>query len=456
MSTMSLETIVSPSLRMSRAEIGRGASKAFVAFAVALFSLAFIMPLAESWHRSTLETFDANLEGMEASVSQGTLARQIGLGSIGMWGLVILCCPGGKSVRLYNVFGGVCLAYLIWCLNSCLWSSDPGLSMKRWVALICQVLGAMAVAKRCTANQFVWIVFSCTLIWLGLGVAAELSLGTFRPWQQGYRFAGIFHPNDMGINCAVLTLSAAYLSAYSRNRKGLWAVATLGFLFLLLTAARTALGTTVVAIAALWILMAARGKVIHRLVVVALAVLWISAAVAFGLVEDVRSAVAMNRSEKDHVTTLTGRVPLWEELLNGYVHTRPLMGHGYGAFWTPNRIFEVSDSQGWAVASSHSSYVDLLLNVGYIGAALYLSAALLALNSLCRLELQRAGPGYGFMAILMIYALVAGLLETTISATSYLSFFVICCVCYLMVHKEEDYRHTWPHDSDRQAHRRFA
>ena len=275
-----------------------------------------------------------------------------------------------------------------------------------------------------------WIVLACTLSWLGLGVLAELSHGTFRPWQGTYRFAGIFHPNEMAINCAILTMASWYLAGGGRSRNRLLLViAAVAATFLFLTGSRTAAGAMVLSIAALWLLMTPAMTFITRsMALVTMAALF-GMLYGFGYFDFSENLVSMGRSDND-VSSLTGRMPLWNELL-WFVSQKPWTGHGYNAFWTSDRIADISHSQQWALSSAHNTYIDMLLNVGWIGTVLCVLAMVLALIRGARTEALEPTAGYGFIAMIVIYGLAAGLLETTIGMTWYMSFIGICGVCYV-------------------------
>jgi O-antigen ligase len=157
----------------------------------------------------------------------------------------------------------------------------------------------------------------------------------------------------------------------------------------------------------------------------------IGVVVSLGMYEMFVNVVTMGRDDSE-TSSLTGRVPLWQELLTDYVSERPLIGHGYGAFWSPTHISEISKSQTWQVASTHSAYIDLFLNSGGIGAVLCLWAMVLACVVALRLERRHANVGYGVIGMILAYGLVAGFFETTIGTTCFLSFFRISGVCFLM------------------------
>ncbi|MEX2112395.1 MAG: O-antigen ligase family protein [Pirellulales bacterium] len=303
----------------------------------------------------------------------------------------------------------------------------------------------MAIAKHLSARQFVSIVLACTLAWLGIGIVSELSLGTFRPWLQGYRFAGIFHPNIMGVNCALLIMASLYLVVVGARLKNglLHVIAGVTFAFLLLTGSRTALGAMLVSIAALWFITAPASKKLVYLLFPGLVVVFVGVAAGLGAFEDFADVIAMGRNDSE-MSSLTGRVPLWQELLNNYLPLNPLAGHGYGAFWTENHIAEISHYQTWAVYHAHSTYIDLVLNVGLIGAALYLTGMVLAFLSASRLEARHVRGGYGFVVMMIVYGLTAGLLESHVGSTWFFSFFGVCGICYLVFRDDRETQSASP------------
>jgi O-antigen ligase len=106
----------------------------------------------------------------------------------------------------------------------------------------------------------------------------------------------------------------------------------------------------------------------------------------------------MGRKDASH-DTLTGRIPLWSELLTGYVDRRPIVGYGYGAFWTRERIEDISNDQGWSIAAAHSIYVDSVLAVGYCGGILYLSMLLSLFVMSLRVARMNRQDGFFFACV---------------------------------------------------------
>ena len=423
----------------SHASVGRGMRAAFRCCAAALVIATFIMPLSESWKRSTSHSFDADQNEMEDSVRDGTFARQVTVAAIGLCGLIGIALPGEKTVRLNSIAVFMFAAFVAWCAASFMWSDDPKLTLKRWIALMCLVAVSVAIAKQFSLLQFVWLLIICTTSWLALGTAAEMSLGRFRPWESGYRFAGVFHPNEMGANCAILLISSLYLSRAAidpRKRNVLLLVAVIGAVFLLFTSSRTAVATVLAAMA-LWSVMGPLKKVVMTLIGAATAAGLMCMLLAFSLFADASGIVAMGRDD-DGMSTLTGRVPLWEELLEVHAERQPLFGYGFGAFWTPDRIFAISDSQGWAISSTHSTYIDLLLTVGYVGLVLCISALVFALVRFWWLEVMHPTSGYGLLAMLVVLLLGGGFLETTISSLSFNCLFCVSGLSFLLFNPDDN------------------
>jgi len=75
-------------------------------------------------------------------------------------------------------------------------------------------------------------------------------------------------------------------------------------------------------------------------------------------------------------STLTGRVPLWTDLISRVWAQKPVFGYGFGALWNREE-FRVSMQlrHGWAypVLFSDNGYLDILLNTGLIGLLLFLA-----------------------------------------------------------------------------------
>jgi O-antigen ligase len=68
--------------------------------------------------------------------------------------------------------------------------------------------------------------------------------------------------------------------------------------------------------------------------------------------------------------TLSGRTEVWNQL-SVAIQQHPVLGYGYGAFWTGLRgeSLDVLIATGWIVPSAHNAYLELCLALGIPGVA---------------------------------------------------------------------------------------
>jgi exopolysaccharide production protein ExoQ len=67
--------------------------------------------------------------------------------------------------------------------------------------------------------------------------------------------------------------------------------------------------------------------------------------------------------------TFSGRIPLWTAILSLSSGNR-LLGFGYGGFWATN-TYTVWSMVAWNSSKAHNGYIDLLVDLGWIGVAIF-------------------------------------------------------------------------------------
>src|SRR5439155_26444451 len=69
---------------------------------------------------------------------------------------------------------------------------------------------------------------------------------------------------------------------------------------------------------------------------------------------------------------LTGRTDLWRSV-GSMILARPLLGYGFSGFWRGASLesFAVENYVGWSPTYSHNGYLEILLNLGLAGTALF-------------------------------------------------------------------------------------
>ncbi len=120
------------------------------------------------------------------------------------------------------------------------------------------------------------------------------------------------------------------------------------------------------------------------------------------------SSVAGITSVLGRDETLTGRTLVWTQLLP-IVEGRPIVGSGFGSFWTlENRsIYDINDA--------HNGYLDVLLEIGSIGMVLLV----IFLLSFCRKAQWKMADDFDWASLCICYllmALIHNITETSINS----------------------------------------
>jgi exopolysaccharide production protein ExoQ len=138
----------------------------------------------------------------------------------------------------------------------------------------------------------------------------------------------------------------------------------------------------------------------------------------------------------EDASNLTGRLPVWEALVP-HISERLWLGFGYRAFWDKARVEEFRDyTGGWQVPDAHNSYLEMVLNVGIVGAAPLFLAMLAAMVIFGRRAMKHFDIGTAFFAGLIFSLFIGGMTEATLFNNSMFScLMATCAVARLALHK---------------------
>jgi len=374
----------------------------------------------------------ASVEDAMEATQGGDTGRRVALLALGALGAVSLYqrWPRGR-VRIRGLPGTLILLFGGLAATSVAWSDEPGLTLRRVVALAMLWTGAIGSAERLSLRQMIWVAFLGSGLFVCLGLVAEVARGKFAPWSPSWRFVGQMSPNAQGWASSVLFLAALGLAgAVPRRRRWFLALAAASFLLVAATRSRTCMGGCLVAGLSFAFLTVSRTRMIAAICWVV--VISCALCLVFGprLLDRAEATLLLGRKDTESVSSLTGRVPLWQQCFE-YISQRPLLGHGYGAFWSANGMGRISDMQNWlgaAIPNSHNGYIDLMLDVGLFGACLYVGALLLALAKSWSLYRTRRHPAHAFaVAVLVFYLASMTLAGNTFTA----SFLIFVCILWL-------------------------
>ena len=366
-----------------------------------------------------VDSFVEDIEDQESWANGGNKARQISFLSCAFIGVVSLLLGRVGRFRL-NLPVVLIALYVMWAGASVTWSLDPGTTMRRYVLVLCCVIGCFGYARFLKVEDAVLAAVFVSTGYLLVGIAGEIYYGAFRPYSGEYRFAGTVHPNIQGANLAMGCI-AAYTMARIRpeSKMKFYGVFGLLFLFLILTKCRSATGAVPVSLGMIWF----ASQPLRKIAIGLLAGSWfLSTVILFSIVTDFNPVTAnqevlmMGRGEETG-TSLTGRLPLWEDLLV-FVSRSPLKGYGFGAFWTPRHIAEIADSQEWVISEAHSSYLDTTLQLGIIGGGLFAAIEFVTFFYAAFLARVTKDPAYLFLVGGVFFCILRGFTESGLTGSS--------------------------------------
>lgn len=371
---------------------------------------------------------------LTAGVVDGSLSREIALIALGLFAVISLIRQGGARLRPNGALGWIVLLYVGWAILSLVWAEDRGLTFRRVTVFVILCLAAAAIARQLTLHGILLLTFFCTVLFLIVGVLGELALGAFHPFTLGYRFAGSLGPNPQGINCALLLLSgvaSAHTAKHGRMLFGAWAM--LGFVFLALTGSRTGLAAVIFALAVYIDLVISKPAKIGLSIAITVTLVMV-VCLFFLLAPEPRhsylNGVALFRKDDPSASSFDGRTTIWADCLH-YAYRHPLLGYGFGGFWTEGHLTEISTIESWGVAEAHSAYIDCLLSLGFVGLAIFVFALLGGVARSLTLHRVSRIPANAFAAGLLMFCTVHGFLESGIRDASFLMFLLMVVLARL-------------------------
>lgn len=432
--TQSCYDLLSPSsLAEASAESSRKSRERiyFRWFAAATLILGYFL-IEHYLSYSLEEELDSISDTMEEAVGSGMLSRRVGfllLGALGVYGLLRREGRAWANPTLPVI---LTVALVAWTAASATWSTAPPMTYRRLFVLLCSFLAMLGIARQTTPRDLAWMTMVAAGSFVALGLGVELIHGAFHPWSGEYRFAGTMHPNSQASSCACLCMAAILFSDTDRRaRRWSWLLAGAAFVFLWLTGSRT---STAAMLVTLLIVKLVRS----RTRVLVLAGPWVLAALAgvlltselcgLDLVSKVMDVALMGRAED--ASALAGRLPLWNELLP-YIAQRPILGYGYGAFWTVEHVNTLSTELSWAIGAAHNAYLELTLDLGVVGAVLAATTVLFSVGQAGR-QLRYGDGGYAFAFAMLLFAVLCSFTESAFVVPCFGTELAGCAVCHMV------------------------
>ena len=423
--------------------------------------LTFCLPLFGTWwmlyvveHDFANASIDASEDTGEKDLADnaasGSAIRQVSLLAVGIIGFMLLLRPSRESIVVNWWLLGLIVALGTLMILSAVWADDSKLSLKRSAQPLLLAIAAAGFVKHFQPRQLCLLVVAVTSGVLLLGFIATLANGTF---LQGpaYRFGGTLHPNLQAVNCAALCLALLALLCEPQCRGGRfnwrWLMPlVIGLAFLYLTRSRTTAVALVAGFTAFFLVKAPFARtliviLIGALLTPAFAVIWLGA--DSNTSDLMFSAMQMGRDEDvQDAASLTGRIPIWEHVLSD-ISARPLLGFGYGAFWTSQRIWEYSFILRWQFTHAHSAYLETLLNNGAFGLALGLLVIVSTTLTAIRDFQQTGDVGYRFIVAVLTMSLIHGFIDSNFVIVGLAPLLALMCMFLIVLHRQPQREPSW-------------
>ncbi|MFC1665801.1 O-antigen ligase family protein [Pseudomonadota bacterium] len=301
---------------------------------------------------------------------------------------------------------------------SFLWAHDKQNSLPsvlRWGVLGCT---AIALGLALEFEQCVIIVASGSMIYLLIGVAEELRAGSLRKGRH-YRFFGGVGCNKQATHCIFVGLSSVYLS----NVSLLPLFVTLALLFfslvILILTRSIANWWSIFIVLSVWLFLAypdTRNELTKYILIGATtALILLTTNSGRGIVHWL---IFVGRTNVK-ITYLAGRWDIWRFVWSD-VMKYPFFGQGYGSFWNVNNQarFLQSGPLNIPLTHSHSIYLELLLNGGFVALTLFFMMG--AVGAFYAMD--ESGPAGAFVAALIAYVVFQGVVESAFTLPQFRSF----------------------------------
>jgi exopolysaccharide production protein ExoQ len=340
------------------------------------------------------------------------------------------------SVRFLTAYG------IIWvfpgfALMSALWSQEMAGTLKYGAEYAgtagCAVLAAALLSPR----QIISALMSCLLLTAILSIVFGRS--GMDPMTGVTTFIGVFESkNELGFFVSIMLLGSLALILDSRQPvmfrlMGLLALGLDGPL-LIMTRSGTSQVTAVLASGVLIgnFMVSRLSRFGRARLLFAFMVIMLPSMALLGVAGDGVHDFVVNVMGKD--TTLTGRTLLWQHALT-LIPQHPFLGSGFQAFWRHNDVeaeslwsqFHVLSRQGFHF---HSTYIEALIEVGFIGTAALASTVLAVMAGVVRWSWCVGSVPASFFVSLMVCLLIRSFVEVDMMFQFQIGTFLLFMAAY--------------------------
>ena len=334
----------------------------------------------------------------------------------------------------------VLLAVPAFALLSILWSDDPAITAKYGIEL--WLTAAAGIGLSAALRPTAVLKGACLAFAIYVGVSLTHGRYTAMGVDGGSAeaFVGLMNGKnilaDIASTGALLGLTTLFVGL--RQRALGWAFIALCAVaadFYIVAIARSAGAVLALGAATAALLGLVSLSALPRPARIgAITLLLASAAIFVAAVQDIGQFVlGLGEQLFDKDPTLTGRTYLWYRA-HDLIAERPWFGRGFYTFWRQGNtdaegLWQYAGITGRAGFNFHNTLVELTVQIGMVGAAVFCGAALIGLLGLVRHFVRRPTLPVCFWLTYMIYAVVRAPTE----AEGFAPFFFSTCLLFACV-----------------------
>jgi exopolysaccharide production protein ExoQ len=308
------------------------------------------------------------------------------------------------------------ILFILYCAISVIWSDYPGVALKRWIkSLGDYVMALILLTERDWVFSVKQVLARVGFVLLPLSVLLvkyypDLGRAYALQWEGTQFFIGAASDKNMlGMACMVFGFASFWRLLQTsrgphRDRSRAYivhgSVLAMAIWLLYISDSKTSLAcfvATSALIAAHTFSKVARKRWMLNLSVGAIVL--VCAAVVF---LDVGGGLLKSMGRD---STLTGRTYIWDVLLK--VPINPIVGTGFESFWLGERLVRLwTFPEVYGINEAHNGYLEMYLNLGWIGVAFLAVLLWTSYKNLLRLIEREAGAGrlrLGYFVIALVY-----------------------------------------------------
>lgn len=382
-------------------------------------SAALLLAFTWLWFSSSRNPTDwLQLRGSKGSAdtaySEGSAFNRNILTGLLLMGMIVLATRSKRTAGLLAANLPLILFFL-YCGLSVTWSDHADISIKRWFRSLGDLVMVMVIltdTDGVRAFKWVYTRLACMLVPLSILFFRWIpALGRSYSIHDGHvSVTGVTDDkNLLGAICVLFALAVGWCMlearhAKARGKKGLLigygAVLAMAVYLVQVADSATAKACLIEGVGIL--LLTRMPKIYRRPTRIHMMVAAVLGVTAINLFFGSSLLAMFGRN-----ATLTGRTDLWNLCLT--LVTNPVFGAGYESFWLGSRLEKM-----WnyipGVNQAHNGYLEIYLNLGWVGVALLVSLLIAGYRNIIR-ALRRREPSASLRLAIFVVACVTNCTE---------------------------------------------